>query len=148
MVKVTPSDIAFLGFSQALFPSLCETEEDFATLIQEIITEQSEILESRVGTDVYASTSAPTATYVKRAEKCLVAAELVQRRINIILGNSIGAGNEIDISHEGAQKRAYLDEAERLIAKTGADDYSGSVATSGRHKPHQRGDQCSTCRLP
>lgn len=115
MAKVTPVDIIDLGFAPEMFRRT--DESDLADYIESVITEQSAILEGRIGAAAYASISSPAKDYVKRAEKCLTAAELVQRRINIILNNSIGAGMEIDISHEGAQKKAYKDEANMWIDK-------------------------------
>lgn len=115
MAKITAQQIIDLGFTFAMFNM--DNNTDFTVFIDAIITEQADILLGRVGSAAYNSTTAPTNKYVERAEKCLSAAELVQRRINIILGNVTGAGREIDVSHEGAQKKAYLDEADRWISK-------------------------------
>ena len=115
MAKNTANDITGLGFTAEMFGETAKP--DFLSFIDGILSEQSVILEGRTGSSRYAATTSPVKDYVKRAEKCLVAAELVQRRINIILGNTVGAGREIDISHEAAQKKAYLDEAEMWITK-------------------------------
>lgn len=115
MAKTTAQKIIELGFSGEMFKK--DNESEFSDFINDIISEQSVILQGRIGTAVYDSATSPTKDYVEQAEKCLVAAELVQRRINIILGKAVGAGREIDISHEGAQKKAYRDEAEDWIAK-------------------------------
>jgi len=125
MPKTTPEDYINLGFTAAMFKQ--ETDEVFKQFIGFVISEQAPLLEGRVGTTAYNSTSSPTKYYVKRAELCLTAEELVQRRINIILGNVVGAGHEIDISHEGAQKKAYLDEANALIEKITAGITSDSA---------------------
>jgi len=135
MAKVTATDITGLGFIKEMYSSLASTDEEFESLIGEVISEQSAILEDRIGSDVYASTE-PLASSVKRAEKCLVAAELVQRRINVILGNAVGAGQEINISHEAAQKKAYLDEAEKWIARLGEGDYAGGVVETSHFDRH------------
>jgi len=115
MAKNTADDINGLGFTAEMYGETAKP--DFLVFIDGVISEQSVILEGRIGASIYGTTESPAKDYVKRAEKCLVAAELVQRRINIILGNAVGAGHEIDISHEAAQKKAYLDEAERWIGK-------------------------------
>jgi hypothetical protein len=135
MSKTTAQEIIELGFAGEMFKKTNESE--FSDFITGIISERSLILQGRIGTTVYDNAESPTKDYVKQAEKCLVAAELVQRRINIILGNAVGAGHEIDISHEGAQKKAYRDEAEDYIAKlTGgitsdvSDFASGVLVTS------------------
>ena len=132
---ITNPDIKALGFTQALFSVICADDPAFEALIDGIITDQSSELQDRVGATVY---SAPAnATYIKKAEKCLVAAELVQRRINIVLGNSQGAGQEISTANERNQRKDYLDEAERWIAKLAsgvtvdsADFASGALVTS------------------
>jgi hypothetical protein len=114
MPKTNAQEMIDLGFVPEIFK---KDEMSFPEYADPIISEQSVILEGRIGSTLYASTTSPTKDYVKRAEKCLSAAELVQRRINIILGNAVGAGQEIDVSHEGAQKKAYRDEAEDWISK-------------------------------
>jgi hypothetical protein len=139
MAKIDVSDITRLGFIKEMYSSLASTEAAFEALIGEVISEQSQIFQGQIGSDVYAASTEPVSGFVKRAEKCLVAAEMVQRRINIILGNAVGNGQGIDISHEAAQKKAYLDEAEKWIIKLGDGDYAGSVVETshfGRHPVH------------
>ena len=125
MPKNTTEDITALGFTGAMFNKKDDTE--FFPFVESIIAEQAVIFEGRVGTSTYDSTTSPTKEYVKRGEKCLIAAEFVQRRINIILGNVTAAGREIDISHEGAQKKAYKDEADMWVTKLTA----GETADTG-----------------
>lgn len=124
MPKITAQEIIELGFGPGMFKLTDESE--FSDFVGSIISGQSIILQGRIGTTVYDSATSPTKDYVKQAEKCLVAAELVQRRINMILGNAPGAGREIDISHEGAQRKVYRDEAEAWIAKLIGDITSDS----------------------
>jgi hypothetical protein len=123
MPKIIAQDMIDLGFLPEMFKK--DNEAELSAYITAVIAEQADILLGRIGSAAYNSTTSPTDKYVKRAEKCLTAAELIQRRINIILGNVAGAGQEIDVTHEGAQKKVYLSEANDLIAKlvsgTGAD---------------------------
>jgi hypothetical protein len=135
MPKIVPVDVTALGFTAEMLGK--KSESDFEDLIDSIISEQALLLQGRIGSAAYASASSPTKDYVKRAELCLVAAEIVQRRMNVILGNAVGAGRELDISHEGAQKKAYKDEAEALISRIaasvtsdpGSDFASGALVT-------------------
>ena len=115
MPKIVSQDIVDLGFIAEMFRK--KSSSELGELIDAVISGQALLLEGRIGPTAYASSSSPVKDYVKRAELCLVAAEMVQRRINVILGNAVGAGREIDISHEGAQKKAYLDEADRWIGR-------------------------------
>ena len=134
MAKVNAQEIIDLGFSPEMLKEADEGE--LSALIDEIISEQAPILEGRIGSTNYASAISPTKEYVKRAEKCLVAAELIQRRINIILGNVIGAGQPIDILHEGTQKKIYKEEADSLIEKiiaggtSDSSDFASGVLTT------------------
>ena len=115
MAKTTVQNILDMGFKKELFQK--DTDALFETLITEVITEQAAILEGCIGSTLYASATSPQKEYVQRAEKVMVAAELVQRRINIVLGNAVGVGQELDISSEKKQQRDYAAEAENLILK-------------------------------
>ncbi len=114
MAKVTEQEIIDLGFTPAMFRK--NDEDGLTHLVAEIIEEKSSHLSGRLGS-AYDSTNTTTAANVKRAEKCLVAEELLDRRINIILGNVHGAGDEISIENEEKQKRRYRAEAEKLLKK-------------------------------
>lgn len=94
-----------------------KTSANFVAYIDAVIAEQSKILEGRVGASSYALTTSPAKEYLARTELCLVAAEMIQRRMNRILGNVVGTGNALDITMESKQRQDYLDEAEELIQK-------------------------------
>ena len=110
-----------------MYSPCLNAEYTFDDFLASIITEQSEALAGRIGQSTYDTFLQPAASYIKRAEKCFVAAEMVQRRINIILGNVVGAGQEIDTRNERAQRKAYLDEAEAWLSNISSADYSGGV---------------------
>jgi hypothetical protein len=117
VAKVTSSDIINLGFKKEMFGK--SSDGDFTTFINDVIADQALLLEGRVGSVLYAVATSPQKDYVKRAEKALCAAEMVSRRINIILGNVSGAGQELDSSSEEKQRKAYLEEAESWITRAG-----------------------------
>ena len=129
MAKNTLSDISSLGLRKELFK--IEEDGEFETYLSGVIAEQAAILEGRVGPAIYASEISPSKDFVKRAEKCLIAAELIQRRINLILSNIVGSGSEINVTHEGAQKKVYADEADYWISKiiSGATSDAGGLAS-------------------
>jgi glycerol-3-phosphate dehydrogenase len=138
MSKITKDDIigpTGLGFTKELYSVIAADDAAFNTFVEAIITEQAAELAERVGSTVYAA--AANLTYLKRAEKCLTAAELIQRRINIILANIQATGNEIGTKAEADQRREYLTQAEGWIAKLAqgittdpsADFASGSLVT-------------------
>lgn len=132
MPKNTTADITALGFTPAMF-ALDDTE--WTTMVTDLIAEQSGLLEGRIGSTSYASATNPTAVYVKRAEKCLVAAELCQRRF-VIISQEIQAADGMDAFKLRKTRQEYLDEASSLIDRivngqsSDSSGYSGSVATS------------------
>ena len=137
MPKITRTDITNLGFTKDLFTGIIGQggETAFGELLDGIIADESETLADRLGS-VY---DIGKARYVKNAERCLVAAELIRRRINIILANAKASGQEITTQNENKQRKDYLDEAEGWIAKiaqgvagdsTKGDFSSGSLVSS------------------
>lgn len=126
MPKNTNTEIKDLGFTKEMFKQASDAA--FDTYIAAISAEQAKILEGRLGSTTYAAATSPEQDYVKRAEKALVAAEMVGRRINIILNNISGAGQEIETKNEDKQRDRYLEEAEtfidRLVSGVSADSES------------------------
>lgn len=114
MAKITAQDIIDLNFVAEMFG---KTSATFNAFIDLVIAAQAAILSGRIGSSKYASTASPTKEYIARAELCLVAAEMIQRRMNRILGNVVGTGNALDITMERKQRQDYLEEAEELIQK-------------------------------
>lgn len=117
MAKIDSQDIIDLNFVPEMFG---KTSSTFPAFIDAVITEQSKLLEGRVGTSNYGLTTSPSKEYIVRAELCLTAAEMIQRRMNRILGNVVGTGNALDINMEKSQRQDYLDEADMLIEKIAA----------------------------
>lgn len=113
MPKTTAADIKALGFTFSQFN--LATDAAFDTWLAETIAEQGLLLEGRIGTTLYGSTTTPASTYVARAEKCLVAAELFQRRSIAISGNAQPNGEEPATASLDAQQKKYRTEAQELI---------------------------------
>lgn len=114
MAKVTAQELRDMGFIPEMFK---KADNAFDAFLTSVIAEQAEILQDRVGALSYALTSSPVAEYIKRAEKCLSAAELVRRRITIILGNVTGAGFPVSTSGEDRQMKDYQAEANEWVSK-------------------------------
>ncbi len=108
--KASPQDIKDLGFVTEEFGS----PPDFDAYIQAVLDEQQALLSDRVGAAAMSISS--LATHIKRAEKCLTAAELLQRRINRLSGN-VDTDTAALISQLGKSRQNYLDEAEKIIPK-------------------------------
>lgn len=136
MGKTTVKEITDLGFTPAMFAK--ENDDLFKAFIEAIITEQTAILEGRIGATSYASAASPTQDWVKQAEKYLVAAEMLQRRINIILEKVVGAGEDIDTRSAERQMKLYLDKADSWIQKIadGVTSDSGSFASAVLETSH------------
>ena len=105
----------------------------FKAFIDPVIAEQALQLSGRIGVTLYNSTTSPNADNIKLAEKCLTAAEMIRRRINIILANIQASGTEIGTIVEQKQRQDYLSEAEVWIAKLaqGVTSDPSAVFTSG-----------------
>ncbi len=118
MAKITRDDIigpTGLGFTQAMFKPLVSDETQFGNLVDAVLAEKAEELEERVGSSVYAD--AANLRYLKNAERCMTAAELLRRRITILLANVTAAGDPIRTDAEQAQMKDYLAQAETWISK-------------------------------
>lgn len=109
--KTTPQEIIDLGF-------VCEqfgvASASFTAWLQAVLDEQEALLSDRVTAATVATAS--LLTHVKRAEKCMAGAELMQRRINRISGN-VDADSAIIIAQLKKARQDYLDEAERIIPR-------------------------------
>ena len=115
MAKVQVADIAAMGFTQEMFGR--QTEAELLDMVDPIITEQSALLSSRVSSAKYSSSDADISAAVTRAEKCLVAAEMIQARIIQIIGNANPNGEEPDTASLDRQKQKYISEANRFVVK-------------------------------
>ncbi|WP_020675555.1 hypothetical protein [Geopsychrobacter electrodiphilus] len=130
--KVTATEIIEMGFSPEMFGS---NTAGFPAFLTSVITEQSEILAGRVGATAYDSTTAPTRTYVKRAEKCLICAELFQRRF-VRIAQDIKLGDGIDAFKLRRTQEKFEADAEMWISKiasgttTDGTGFSSGVAIS------------------
>lgn len=112
MAKITTDDIKALGFIQEIF-GLSDASE-FDAMLQNVIDEESAVIAGLLGS-LYNTESDPDKTYIKQLEKVSVAAELLQRRINRILSNVSGSGEEISTAHERKQRDDYLKQREQLF---------------------------------
>ena len=132
MGKTTEKEIIDLGFKSGMFAK--ENDDLFKAFIKDIIAEQTAILEGRIGATNYASATSPTQEYVKQAEKYLVAAEMLQRRINIILEKVVPAGEDLDTRSVERQMERYRKTADAWIQKitdgVTADSESSGLSTS------------------
>jgi len=135
MSKVTPQNIKDLQFVAEQFGD----PADFDAFLQGVINDQESILAGRVGDAVFNSAVSVIASQVKAASVSLVAAELLQRRINRLSGN-VDADTGSLIRTLQASRKEYLAEAEEKIARVvtsgSAPDsggYSGGVWTSGHY---------------
>jgi hypothetical protein len=140
MAKITKDDIRGprgLGFTREMYGAIVKNDMEFDALVDAVISEQADILSGRIGSTAY--NLAANLTNVKKSEKSLSAAEMVGRRINIILGDAVGGGQDANKTYDlRLQRDKYLDDAEIWIAKIAqgvtadpASDFSsGSLVTS------------------
>lgn len=110
-------------------------KKPFTDYVQPVINAKSTELKNRVGVEAY--DNAALADDVKNAELRLVAAELIQRRINIVL-LMVQPGSPVNTKPEQDQIKNYLDEVNdilipKIIAGSpaeGSDFFSGTLVTS------------------
>ncbi len=136
MSKVTPQNMKDLQFVDEQFG----TPADFDVFLQGVIDSQESLLTGRVGTTVFNSTDPVIAGQVKAASISMVAAELLQRRINRLSGN-IDADTGALIRTLHTARKEYLADAEEKIARVvtcgSAPDsggFSGGVWTSDHYR--------------
>ena len=128
MAKVTASEIIALGLTREMFRQ--DSDDALTTLITGVITEQAALLAGAVGSSVYDSESTPIPEKVKRAEKCLSAAEMLRIRKNIRLGDVTGEGKDINLTWLDKQIAAYETEAGAVITALSGCDFSTGVLES------------------
>ncbi len=91
---------------------------NFKAFIDNIILDKSDELTGRIGTTAYTSAIDPNPRYVKNAELYLCAAEMCQRRINVIVQDKVSGGDNKDATYDLRQQlQRYLDQAEMWIQK-------------------------------
>ena len=131
VAKISAADIINLGLTEEMYNAVLNGTA-FESLIGGIIENKASALEGRIGSALYTTTAQPNAANIKRAELCQIAAEMVQIRINIILGEIKGRGQEVDVRYlpEFTQRKAYLDEAEGLLSNLTISGYSGGVCVT------------------
>jgi len=122
MPKTIVADIESLGFKFEMFHI---PQGEWHKYVSDVIASASAILAGRIGSARYANTTSPVKDYAKRAEICLCAAEMLERRINIRLANVVVSGaSEYNRDAPNMEERAranYLAEAESLILKIVSD---------------------------
>lgn len=128
MAKITAQNIKDLGW---IPEQLKQTSATFDTFLAAIITEQADILAALIGADVYASTETSIAPFVKKAERCLVEAELWRRRITTKDAREVAGGSGDNKWSEHQSFDAVMDEAESLISRlTGSGLAFGALESS------------------
>lgn len=131
MAKITAQEIIDLGFIKEMFKYEKKTDAEFNSFVDSVIALQALSLEGRIGSTAYALATSPMKDYVKRAELCLSAAEMWQRRINILLSSVPASAEGVNTKAEREQRQAYLDEVNGLVEKivAGATADSSSFAS-------------------
>jgi len=130
MAKIKTDDLINLGFNAEMF--VFSDAMTFDQFLSNVIDEQAALLSARIGASVYSSTNTDTAARVARAEKCLAAAELYQRRFNAI-AQDIRKADGMDAFKLRRTWKAYRDEAESLIERLAANDSFASNVTVSSH---------------
>ncbi len=128
-----PDDIDAQGFVREIFrigpdvPAEGGGTTPWTDYLETLAEDQSDDLEAILGSGIYDSTDTTIAKFVKKAELCLVCAELVRRRINIRLGDVRGSDTQRSMVAEREQEKTYTDDAENIIESFVNNTFSTSV---------------------
>ena len=61
---------------------------------------------------------------------------MIVRRINIRLGDVVGAGEDFNIANEERTRANYLNEADKLILSLTGQEYAGGVLETSHFEDH------------
>lgn len=117
MSKATSNDVKKLGFSQSMFSAISEVV-DFDLYLQEILDENVGEVKAKLTVPIYDSVDPDIQLDVVRVEKYLAAAELWERRANIVQCMAIPEDPESTIpAGQSEQTRAetYKTRAQEVI---------------------------------
>ncbi|MDH3973654.1 MAG: hypothetical protein OEV42_05180 [Deltaproteobacteria bacterium] len=117
MSKASANDVKKLGFSHLMFNAISEIV-DFDLYLQEILDENAGEVKAKLTVAVYDSADPDIQLDVKRTEKYLAAAELWERRANIVQSMALPEDPESTIpagQSEQARADAYKTRAQEVI---------------------------------
>jgi hypothetical protein len=133
--KAEPEDVRNLGFNQSMFSAL-EEVVDFDAFIQEILDENVDEIKEAIGSSVY--DDATKLADVIRIEKYLAAADLWNRRANIVLTNRAISGSEGASSSlsESKLEEKYRERAEKIMNRLAGYDNDSPFSMSVEESEH------------
>ena len=119
MSKANASDVKKLGFSHAMFSAIPEIV-DFDLYLQEVLDENVGEVKAKLTVPVYDSVDPDILLDVKRVEKYMAAAELWERRANIVQSMAIPEDPESTIpagQSEQTRADAYKTRAQEVVTR-------------------------------
>lgn len=130
--KATPDDLLDLGFISEMFKPRISSDGEFPAYIQKVLDNNVQAVKDAVGATVY--DDAAKLTDIVLIETYLAAAELWDRRRNIVLANrSVGGGDATALLNmtEAVTADDYREKAQAIITRLkGYNDIAVSAETS------------------
>lgn len=126
--KAQVDEVKALGFTHEMFKKVCKEENAFGEYIQSILDENVGEVKDAIGATAY--DLAENEDRVKKIEKYLAAAELWDRRSNIVTGN-VTSSDDADGTTEEKRATRYRGFAEKEMGDmTGNIDMAISVVVT------------------
>lgn len=135
MAKASPQEVIDLGFSYEMFAPIVSDDGGLSEIAAEILDENVSEVKEAVGASAYES--ADNLKDVKRIEKYLAAAELWDRKANLVLKNRTvgGSGTTLLNMTERILADDYRDRARKIIERLQGRQGFAVTAESSSHFP-------------
>ena len=134
--KATPEDVMKLGFTFEMFRPTVNEEGEFTPFIQGVLDDNVAEVKALIGESVY--NDALKVSDVKRIEVCLAAAELWERKGNMVLRDRTVGGNTTALLNmtESLKADEYKEKARAIVQRVQASGGSTGLASSVEESSH------------
>lgn len=135
MPKASPQEVIDLGFSHEMFAPVVSDDGGLNEIAAEILDENAAEVKEAIGASAYES--ADNLKDVKRIEKYLAAAELWDRKANLVLKNRTVGGSATNLLNMTERLVAddYRDRARKIIDRLQGRQGFAITAESSGHFP-------------
>lgn len=131
--KAAPKDIKALGFIFEMFKPLVTDEAAFISFVQTVFDDNVSEVKSLIGSTVYDDSA--KAADVKRIEIYLAAAELWERKGNLVLKDRVISGETTVNMTESLKSDAYRDRARAIVDRLNGNSGIALSAEESSHFP-------------
>lgn len=134
VTKAKPEDVMKLGFTFEMFRPTVAEEGEFTPFIQSVLDDNVAEVKALIGASVY--DDAAKVSDVKRLEVYLAAAELWERKGNMVLRDRVVSGdNSVNIT-ESIKAEEYREKARAIVQRVQSSGGSSGFASSVEESSH------------